>query len=409
MTIQRTANLNGICYEVAILEPPVVGQLETTVEQVGNWKEKDCYVVERQTAYGEAIARILGYGSFLGRTTLDEEGIKQMERDMAAGSNLFFLPHMTLCDHSTVDRLGINVGNFYGGIVGFEHERTKLIMHDLLHPPAIRPDGWNERFANAISHLALPGYSVFALEDLKTAVRKILASFSRARIKLATGADGLGQFVVDSLTSLEPIIQQIVAANIIHNGACVEVDLNEPTTYSINTDTIGDLRISSIGVHRRHMENPNAQTEIGTDYNMVVGNVDEIRLELTSLNQDHVRRIIDLIHEFDQQVSRHLPHILLTRKTYQAIIGTDDRGQQHMGVLEQSWRRGGSSANTLLAAQEFLNDPNLVQVSCSQDNSFSGNIEPGYWVLSTCRSLPVVSRVTSRHFVPREKSREISN
>ena len=58
MTIQRTANLNGICYEVAILEPPVVGQLETTVEQVGNWKEKDCYVVERQTAYGEAIARI---------------------------------------------------------------------------------------------------------------------------------------------------------------------------------------------------------------------------------------------------------------------------------------------------------------------------------------------------------------
>ena len=147
MTIQRTANLNGICYEVAILEPPVVGQLETTVEQVGNWKEKDCYVVERQTAYGEAIARILGYGSFLGRTTLDEEGIKQVERDMAAGSNLFFLPHMTLCDHSTVDRLGINVGNFYGGIVGFEHERTKLIMHDLLHPPAIRPDGWNERFA----------------------------------------------------------------------------------------------------------------------------------------------------------------------------------------------------------------------------------------------------------------------
>lgn len=396
-TARRSANPKGVPYEVTILEPPIAGQLETTVEQSGIWRQQDRYLVERQTEYGKAIARILGYGSFLGRTIADERGLECAVEDITAGANLFLLPHMTLCDPPMVTRLRITANNFYGGAVGYAVERTKLIMHDIVHPLAVRPPGWNAAFAKAIPPLTLAGYSVFSREDLETAARNIIARFGGARIKLATGGDGHGQFVVESISELESVAQQMSATNDIREGVCIEVDLRDPTTYSVNTETVGDLKISSVGVHRRNMLNPAMQTEIGTDYDMVVGDVETIRLDLTSHNEDHIRRIMGLVAKFDGLVSRYLPHILLTRKTYQAIVGTDAQGTQHIGILEQSWRRGGSSANTLLAAQEFLKDPDLFQVSCSQDNAYAGSLEQGYWILSTRQGRPYVARVTGRY------------
>jgi hypothetical protein len=395
----RSANPDRICYEVVILEPPIAGQMETTVEQTGIWKEKDHYLVERQAAYGAAVARILGCGSFMGRTLADATGVARAEHDIAAGANLYFLPHMTLCDPVTVRRLGINAENFYGAAVSHVHEGTKLLMHDLLHAQAVHPHGWNERFAHAIADLSLPGYAVFSLAELEAAVVDILARYGRARIKLATGADGLGQCVVNQPQDLAQVLRQVDAASLIDHGACVEVDLRDPLTCSVNSENIGALRLSSIGVHRRHTENPSAQTEIGTDYHMVVGEIGDIQLEVTGLDRHHARAAIDLVQAFDGCVSRYLPHIQLTRKTYQVLVGVDARGEPHIGVLEQSWRRGGSSANTLLGAQVLQQDPRLAQVSCSQDNAFAGTLEPEYWVLSTCRRLPFVARVTGRHYV----------
>lgn len=398
MSVAREANPERTCFEVVILEPPLAGQLETTVEQSGVWRAKDDYLLERQAAFADAIARILGHGSFVGRTIADAAGLEATARDVAGGARMYFLPHMTLCDPSTVARLGIRHDNFYGGCVAHPHERTKLLMHELPHPGAARPDGWNPEFARAVSRLAAPGSSVFGMDDLRDAARGVLERFGRARIKLATGADGLGQFVIDRQDRLDDVLEEVVAANVIDNGACVEVDLSDPITYSVNTDTIGALRISSVGIHRRDMTNPMAQTEIGTDYHMVAGDVDDIRLDWTGLNEEHVRRIVRIVREFDREVSLHLPHILVTRNTYQAIVGRDPHGRLRMGILEQSWRRGGSSANTLLAAREFQRDSSVAQVSCSQDNRFGGAVGPDDWVLSTCRDLPYVSRVTGRHY-----------
>ncbi len=395
----RTANPNRIRYEVVLLEPPVAGQYETTVEQSGVWREQDHWVVERQTAFGRAIAEILGYGSFLGRAIATREDVERGIRDVEAGEKLFYVPHTTLCDAATVAKLRIDATNFYGGSVTYPHEGTKLIMRKLLHPHSPRPEGWNETFADAVASLEIPGYAVFSVEDLTDATKEILERHGAARIKLATGAGAEGQYVVDCASELPPIVERILESYPIKLGACVEVDLIDPLLYFVNTETIGAFRLSSLGRYRRGMTTRGAEAGVGTDDEVVVGDIGALDVSLSILRRHpDIPQVLDLARRFDFCVRKHLSDVLLTRNLYQFIVGCDARGKKHIGTLEQSWRRGGNSAGTLLAAREFLADETLTQVSCCNENAFAGNVEPSHWVLANHHGLPDVSWITRRHY-----------
>jgi hypothetical protein len=104
-----------------------------------------------------------------------------------------------------------------------------------------------------------------------------------------------------------------------------------------------------------------------------------------------------LATRFDRAVREHLGEMILTRNLYQFAVGHDARGKKHIGTLEQSWRRGGIGACTLLAAKAFLADDTLVQVSCMKENAFTGEIKPTDWILARRDGTPFLSRITHRH------------
>jgi|GEM_PF-4402733 len=387
-------------FEVVILEPPCANQLETTVEQSGAWKTQDKYVVDRQTAYAGAVAEILGHGSFVGPTISTDQELQSLNRELLAGKDAFILPHGTLCGRHLIADLRLDESNFYGGLVAYPHEQTKVLFRRLLSNNACRPKGWNVEFTEACALFGLPGYAVFSEPDLRHAIHNILGKYQRARIKLATGADGLGQFVIEDPSAIDSIINQIASKGVLDRGACVEVDLSATTTVSVNTENVGPLSVGSIGVHRRDSSIHEAETEVGTDYLIARGGLSDIAFSLAEKNGWDLpfSAIVAKVQRLDRLIRHHLPYLLITRRTYQVIIGKDALGRQHIGVLEQCWRRGGSSANTLLAMKSFEQDERLKLVVCSQDNAYAGRLEPDHWVLSQRKGLPYVARVKQRYY-----------
>lgn len=57
--------------------------------------------------------------------------------------------------------------------------------------------------------------------------------------------------------------------------------------------------------------------------------------------------------------------MILTRRNYDVIEGTDAAGQRRIGVLEQSWRVGGASGAEIAAFEAFRDEPDTQAVRCS--------------------------------------------
>jgi hypothetical protein len=51
-----------------------------------------------------------------------------------------------------------------------------------------------------------------------------------------------------------------------------------------------------------------------------------------------------------------------SRCNYDVVLGEDDRGRPHAGVLEQSWRIGGASGAEVAALQRLRDEPRLAHV-----------------------------------------------
>ncbi len=396
MSLTRGANPLGSPYEVVVIEPPLLGQLETTVAQDGSWREVDAYLIDRQTAYCESIARILGHGSTLGRTLRDDADLDGAIQDVQAGTLMFFVPHMTLCAPGAVARLGLTPANFYGGSVRHGHELTKLIMHGLWRSESARPPHWNEDLARSIAPSVLPGFSAFDLADLRAATLDVLRRFGGARIKLGGGSGGLGQFVVRSAADLEVASDSIVESGGLTYGACVEVDLLDAATFGVVTESIGGLRLSTVSAMRRApgvSDGPETRSEAVT----VVGELGELDLDLIDAPRADLEAVVDAVRALDHQMVRHLPDRLITRNHYQGMVGRDALGVRHVGVIEQGWRRGQVTANALIAAEAFAADPDLEHVASIQDGAFTGRLTPDHWVLASDGGVPYVAWINGRY------------
>jgi hypothetical protein len=57
--------------------------------------------------------------------------------------------------------------------------------------------------------------------------------------------------------------------------------------------------------------------------------------------------------------------MILTRRNYDVIEGTDATGSRRIGVLEQSWRVGGASGAEIAAFEAFADDLDCAAVRCS--------------------------------------------
>ena len=399
LSTTRSANPAGHRYEVVVIEPPLMGQLETTVAQDGSWRVVDAYLIERQTAYAASIARLLGYGSAPGRTLREPDDLDAAVRDVQAGATMFFVPHMTLCDPPTVDALGLTPTNFYGGAVPHRHQLTKLIMHGLRRPGSSRPSRWNEALADSLVPHVLPGFSTFDAGDLRDAALDVLERFGGARIKLGEGSGGLGQFVLRNEGDLTVALDALAESEGLAHGAGVEVDLVQATTFGVVTENIGDLPLSTVSAMRRApgtSEGPETRSEAVT----TVGTLDQLDLDLVDAPREDVEAVVRVVRALDREMARHLPDRLVTRNHYQGMVGRDAHGGRHVGVIEQGWRRGQVSANALLAAGALVEDLALDHVTSIQDGAYAGELTPEHWVLATDAGVPYVAWITGRYPKP---------
>ena len=269
-------------------------------------------------------------------------------------------------------------------------------MHGLWSPDSARPPYWNDALGPALAPYVLPGFSAFDLVSLRAAALDVLERFGGARIKLGVGSGGIGQFVLRSKSELDAALDTLADQGGLAHGASVEVDLVDAACYGVVTENIGALRLSTVSAMRRapgEADGPESRSEAVT----TVGDLSRLDLDLVDAPRPEVEAVIDAVLALERQMEQHLPDRLVTRNHYQGLVGRDARGVRHLGVIEQGWRRGQVSANALIAAAAFAEDPDLGHVTSIQDSTFAGVLTPEHWVLAMDRGVPYVAWITGRY------------
>jgi hypothetical protein len=113
---------------------------------------------------------------------------------------MFFVPDDTLVREEAA-RLGIrSARNLFGGIVPYRFVTTKIVTHELVGSAAARPVGWSDDFSRRVRDVVLPGFSAFARDDAREAVRR-LRPWGCVRAKLPRNAGARGRRRLGSVGS----------------------------------------------------------------------------------------------------------------------------------------------------------------------------------------------------------------
>ncbi|PVE52656.1 MULTISPECIES: DUF3182 family protein [Bacteria] len=248
-----------------------------------------------------------------------------------------------------------------GGVVPAPFVATKAISHGLVDDRAACPAGWSFAMSRLLGDAALPGYTAFTHTDAATAGRLLLVR-GPVRIKDVCGKAGLGQRVVRSTEQLDAALALEDAADLAEHGIVLEENLTDVVTYSVGTVELGHQCVSYWGTQTLTTDHKGREVYGGTDLHVVRGGFAELAaLDLPG----RLSQAIRCAAIFDAAAHAAYPDILLTRRNYDVIEGTDAAGNRRIGVLEQSWRVGGASGAELSAFEAFRAEPGTTQVRCS--------------------------------------------
>jgi len=283
----------------------------------------------------------------------------------------YVVPNDTIVGVDVARRWGIEGDDdLFGGVVPFPFVATKVISHPLVAADAPCPPGWDERFAARIADVVLPGYAAFSMRDLRRAARTLLPEGS-VRVKLASGVGGLGQFVVADERELDERLASLDAAEVARRGAVVEPDLRQPHTWSIGQLRIGAMLASYFGTQRTIRDRHGADVYGGSSLTLVRGGFDA--LDPFVGGNASLHRAIGFARAYHEAAFAAFPDMFASRCNYDVVQGTDARGVERIGVLEQSWRVGGASAAELVALHALRDDPareyacaETVEVHCAE-------------------------------------------
>ena len=189
--------------------------------------------IERNAALARTIAHLRGE-TFAG----------EYDATLRYARPLYFVPHKTIVGAAVAAAVGIHGrDDLYGGVVPRAYLATKAIMHGLVSSRAARPRGWSPRFADAIASTVLPGYTVFDPYDAYRAATRLLQD-GLARCKRTTAAGGCGQYTIDRVDALAPILAEIGADELARCGLVIERHLDDIVTYSVGRIHVGELTAS---------------------------------------------------------------------------------------------------------------------------------------------------------------------
>lgn len=272
----------------------------------------------------------------------------------------YFVPDATL-DAAFAEGLGI-IGprDLFGGVVRFPFMATKAISHALVSPDAVRPEGWQTFFADAVREATLDGFTAFSPGDARQAAASMLPR-GRVRLKAAAADGGVGQTVVADLRELDAALGS-AEAEVFACGLVVEEDLADVTTFSVGEVRVGEAVAAYCGTQSTTLANDRSLAYGGSRLFVVRGGFNELaatRLAPLALEA------ASLAHHYDTAANTHLEGLVASRRNYDVAAGIDAAGRLRIGVLEQSWRIGGASGAEIAALEAFEGDPALVAVEAA--------------------------------------------
>ncbi|KQM30903.1 DUF3182 family protein [Sphingomonas sp. Leaf10] len=248
-----------------------------------------------------------------------------------------------------------------GGVVPAAFVATKAITHGLLHPDAQCPPLWSPAMVELMGDAALAGYAAFNREDALAAGRRLLAR-GPVRIKDVCAKAGLGQIVVHDDAALAYALSREDDATLARHGIVLEENLTDVVTYSVGVIELGGRTISYWGSQNLTRDHLGRDVYGGSDLYVVRGGVDALAAEPLP---PAIARAVACAGTFDCAARLAYPDLLLTRRNYDVIEGTDATGERRIGVLEQSWRVGGASGAEIAAFEALRDEPDTHAVRCS--------------------------------------------
>jgi hypothetical protein len=283
----------------------------------------------------------------------------------------YFVPSDTLL-RDDARRLGIRgEDDLFGGVVSRAFAATKTITHPLVDKQARAPSGWSDDFAVRVDGAVLHGYTAFNRDDAHRASARLL-DHGPARLKLACGIGGHGQFVVQNGEELDRLLAEIDDAELASSGLVLEEHLDDVTTHSVGQVRVAGLVASYWGTQRTTRNNHGATVYGGSDLTVVRGGFDALRdAQLSTDAQLAVSRAL----AYDEAADACFAGFFASRRNYDVVEGTDAKGRRRAGVLEQSWRIGGASAAEVEALRAFRSDRTLAAVRASTREIY-GDSEP---------------------------------
>lgn len=284
-----------------------------------------------------------------------------MDGHEASSKTALLIPGDAL-EQDSADAAGIfDRSDVLGGVVPALFVGTKAITHGLVDENASRPDAWSTDMAKWMGNAALTGFTAFSHADAARAGRILLAN-GPVRIKDVCAKAGLGQTVVHSVAELDTVLALENAADLTSCGIVLEENLTDVVTYSVGLVELGGATISYWGSQNLTIDHKGREVYGGSDLCVVRGGFDA----LSALDvPEHLARAIRCAAIFDEAAHAAYPDIILTRRNYDVIEGTDASGARRIGVLEQSWRVGGASGAEIAAFEAFRAEPYTDSVWCS--------------------------------------------
>jgi hypothetical protein len=292
---------------------------------------------------------------------LDQPLLDPVDAEEASGMTALLVPGDAL-EADAASKAGIfDRGDILGGVVPATFISTKAITHGLVDDDAARPAEWSVDMARLMGDAALPGYTAFTHADAAKAGRRLLAK-GPVRIKDVCGKAGLGQEVVCDEEALDAALTREDAAALADCGIVLEENLTDVVTYSVGMVELAGQTISYWGTQNLTTDHKGREVYGGSDLHVVRGGFAKLAdLDLP----DHLARAVRCAAIFDAAAHAAYPDIILTRRNYDVIEGSDAQGARRIGVLEQSWRVGGASGAEIAALEAFRAEPDTVQVRCS--------------------------------------------
>lgn len=282
--------------------------------------------------------------------------------DRPSPAPAYLVPTETVTSLAEARRLGIaGQEDLFGGVVPHPFVATKLISHPLVDDATAAPVGWSRACGERNRSAVLPGYSVFSTKDARKAF-DLLAPMGSVRLKDPGGVGGGGQWVARDRDNFESRLATFDDQTLATHGLVLELDLNEPRTFSVGQVVVGDLRACYIGVQSLTRDNHGHEVYGGSSLLVTRGTMDSL-LQLGL--EPAMRTAVEQALVYHHAAMDCFTGMFASRCNYDVIQGRDAAGRERSGVLEQSWRIGGASGAEAAALHAFRDDPRLQRVRAS--------------------------------------------